>query len=218
MKNAPSLDVAGLPFVAAGILGWVIHLLLTPLLPTPAGFAAVAASNAFLWRGVLASLVALSIMFGAAGLLYRPEGEAPRWGGIAAALAMAGAAILLAQEWGQLFIVRTLAIEQPGPLLQMDRATGTSMYDLGAMLALAAFALGCIALTVASLLTRGAHKIGPALVIAGLLSTPLLAGVIRGGAGAMLGNAVMDLGWVLWGISRLRSPRVTAAEGLARAG
>lgn len=196
--------------IAAGAVAAVVHVVFTPLLPSGEGFVAVASSSAFLWRQILSCVTAILIMFGAAEILFLLQSQAPRWSGLAAAAAMVGSAALVAQEWGQIFIVRTMAFEIPGPLMQMDSADGMSLYDIGALIALGAFALGCLAMAGAALLTKGRSKLGPALVVAGLFLVPILT-VLAHKVGSIVGNVIMDAGWMIWGLARYRAARAKSA-------
>lgn len=202
-------DWLSLSLAFGGGVAVIVHLVFTPLLPSAEGFAVVAASSAFLWRQSLSAVVAGFVLLGAAEIMFRPVPGAPRWEAPAAALAVLGSAILIAQEWGEIFIVRTLAVEAPETLLRMDKAPGTSMYDLGAMIALGAFTVGILALVAAALSTRGARKAGPSLVLAGLLAVPLLTALSHSMYGGIAGNLVIDAGWILWGIDRFKANRVS---------
>ena len=205
-------DWLSLSLVLGGGVAVLVHLVFTPMLPSAEGFAVVAASSAFLWRQSLSAVVAAFILLGVAEILFRPERGAPRWAAPAAALAVLGSAILIAQEWGEIFIVRTLAFESPDALLRMDKAPDTSMYDLGAMLALGFYAVGILAMAVSALRTRDAEKFGPGLVIAGMFAVPLFTALSHSVYGGIAGNLVMDAGWILWGLYRFKVSRRRAVD------
>jgi hypothetical protein len=196
-----------LSLAVGGALALVVHLIVTPLVPSSEGFEVVASSSAFLWRQSLSAVVAAFILLGAAEILCRPAQGAPRWAGPAAALAMLGSAALIAQEWGEIFIVRALALAEPAALVRLDSTPGIDSYDLGAMTALVLFTAGCLALIAAALRTPGATKAGPCLVLAGFFLIPLGAALTHSVLGTIPGDAVMDAGWILWGLDRYRSAR-----------
>lgn len=207
MGRGKFMQWLSLSLAVGGAVALVVHLVVTPLVPSSEGFDVVASSSAFLWRQSLSAVVAACILLGAAEILCRPAAGAPRWSGPAAALAMLGSAALIAQEWGEIFIVRALALAEPAALVRLDSAPGIDSYDAGAMTALVLFTVGCLALIAAALRTTGAVKIGPWLVLAGLFLIPLLTALTQSIFGAVAGSAVMDAGWILWGLDRYRAAR-----------
>ncbi len=201
-----------LSLAAGGAVALIVHVVITPLVPSSEGFEVVASSSAFLWRQSLSAVVAAFILLGAAEILWRPAQGAPRWAAPAAALAMLGSAALIAQEWGEVFIVRALALAEPAALVRLDSAPGIDSYDLGAMIALGLFTAGCLALIAAALRTSGGAKAGPWLVLAGFFLIPLGGALTHSVLGSIPGDVVMDLGWILWGLDRYRSARALSGH------
>ena len=113
-----------LSLALGGVVALIVHLVITPLVPFSEGFDVVASSSAFLWRQSLSAVVAACILLGSAEILCRPADSAPRWASSAAALAMLGSAALIAQEWGEIFIIRALALAEPVALVRIDLAPG----------------------------------------------------------------------------------------------
>ena len=169
---------SGVAIGAAGILTFGINAGLTPLLDSGAPFATTAASTLFLWRQSASALAALLLVVGSIGLFLRHADRVGGFGTMAFLSALVGSSLLLANEWCQVVFVRGLAIGAPETLEALDAAEGISPFDLGSLVAFAAFTLGWIALSV-SMLRCGAHtRWGPALVIAGLFATPILSAAV----------------------------------------
>ena len=194
------------------VVALIVHLVITPMVPSSEGFDVVSSSSAFLWRQSLSAVVAACILLGSAEILCRPAKDAPRWAGPAAALAMLGSAALIAQEWGEIFIVRALAIAEPAALMRLDSTPGFDSYDAGALTALAMFTAGCLALVAAALRTRGGAKLGPWLVLAGFFLIPLGGALTHSVLGTIPGDVVMDAGWIIWGLDRYRSGRAASNQ------
>jgi hypothetical protein len=190
---------SGVALIAAGLLTVGINAGLTPLLPADASFAESAASQVFLWRQSASALVALLLLWGCIGLYLRQRERAGVFAPLAFAVVFLGNALLLANEWCQAFFVRGLALANPEALDALDASEGFSLYDIGALIAFAAFALGWILFAISLLRTSPFRRLGPLLVIAGLFATPLLAAALSPVLGAALGNAVLGAGWVVLG-------------------
>ncbi|MDH5271004.1 MAG: hypothetical protein OEY32_13875 [Candidatus Krumholzibacteria bacterium] len=192
---------------AAGILTFGINAGLTPLLDSGAPFATTAASTLFLWRQSASALAALLLVVGSIGLFLRHADRVGGFGTMAFLSALVGSSLLLANEWCQVVFVRGLAIGAPETLEALDAAEGISPFDLGSLVAFAAFALGWIAFSV-SMLRCGAHtRWGPALVIAGLFATPILSAAVGPALGAACGSALLGAGWFIEGRELLSGPQ-----------
>ena len=196
---------AGAALAAGGVLTALINAFLTPAVATGQPFAVTAATPVFLWRQAASALAAALLLFGSVGLHLRQAGRAGGFGAAAFALAFLGSALLLASEWAEVFLVRTLALRAPEALRALDAGPGPSPYDLGSIAALATFTLGWIALAAATIRAGMLSRRAAALVIVGLFSIPLLHPVLPGVWGAAVGNAILGAGWLWLGLD-LRRP------------
>ena len=195
---------AGLALAIGGALTFLINALLTPLLPK--GFEATAASSIFLWRQVASGVAAALLLYGAIGLYLVQAGVTGTLGALSFTLAFVGSALLLAMEWGEVFIVRTLALRSPEALRGLEGGPGLSPYDLGAMIAFGVFTLGWLAFGIATLRAGILSRRASWILIAGFILTPML-GWARVW-GAIAGNAVLAGGWLMLGTEvRIRARR-----------
>ena len=182
-----------------GLLTFLVNAMLTPLLPHHVSFEITAASQVFLWRQSASAVAAAMLLFGCAGLHLRQADRAGKFGTVAFLLAFVGSALVLAVEWNEIFIVRDLAFRAPAALRILDGGRGASLYDLGAVIPLAVFALGWLALAGSTLRLGILSRHAAGLVIAGLLATPLLTAALPELWGGVVGNAILAAGWIWLG-------------------
>jgi hypothetical protein len=206
----------GLALVIGGALTIVVNAGLTPRLPQGASLAETAASTAFLWRQAVSGVAALMLALGSIGLYLRQIDRAGVVTALAFIVAFAGSAFLLAVEWSQVFEIRDLALRAPATLTTLDAADGVSLSDMGAMIALATFVIGWLALAIVTLRCGLFPRQAAWLVIAGFFATPVLAAILPGVAAAALGNAILGAGWIWLGITlatpALASQRATVSR------
>jgi drug/metabolite transporter (DMT)-like permease len=107
---ADRLPGSGVALMLAGVLLAGINLVLTPQLGIDRDFAAVAASTVFFTRQLIASGIALLVLYGLIGLRETHAGVPGKFGVVAFALAFLGTAVLLPLEWGQAFIIHDMAL------------------------------------------------------------------------------------------------------------
>jgi hypothetical protein len=189
----------GIAVAIGGVLTVLINVGLTPFLDADAPYPKTAASSVFLWRQSLSALAAVLLLIGSVGLYLRQAATSGRFGVVAFLLAFLGSALLLANEWVQVFFVRGLAITAPGVLQTMDSAEGPSLFDTGAMIAFVAFTLGWIVFAISMLRAGLYSRKGPLLLIVGLLAVPILAAVLPDVLGLIVGNVMLGAGWFLLG-------------------
>ena len=194
----------GLALASAGALTIIVNAVVTPLMPRGGALSLTAVSTPFLVRQSLAAAAALCLVLGAAGLYLRQSDRLRSFGAIAFALAFAGSVMLFAVEWTQLFDVRDLARRSPETLDRLD-AAGVGLDDIGAMIALAVFAAGWIALAIATIRGGVLSRRAAWLVIAGLFATPFLSAALPPVAAGAAGNALLGTGWIWLGYE-LRAP------------
>lgn len=192
--------------MAGGVLTLLVNATLTPLLPQDVPFATTAASPLFLARQSLSAVAAALLLFGSMGLYLRQAERRSLFGGIAFFMACLGSALLLAWEWVDVFVLRSLALRAPEALTTLDAAKGMTPYVLGALIPLSLFSIGWIALAAWTFRGRLLPRAAAALVIAGFFITPILAGAISPIWGSAIGNAVLGSGWAWlgWGVLRSR--------------
>lgn len=205
MRNTAFVRCAGLALALGGALTLIVNAVLTPLVPAHEPFAKTASSWVFLWRQGASALAAVLLLLGSVGLHLRQAGRTGRFGALAFAVAFLGGGLLLAAEWADVFLVRTLALRAPEALRALEGDHGPGPYDVGAMAAVGIFAIGWIALAASTLRAGVLPRRAAWLVIAGLLSTPLLAAVLPGAWGAVVGNGVLGAGWLWLGHGLRRS-------------
>jgi hypothetical protein len=190
---------SGIAVVGGGALALLVNAGLTPFLDLEAPYAETAASSVFLWRQSLSALTAVLLLMGSVGLYLRQADRAARFGVVAFVVAFVGSALLLANEWCQIFFVRGLAIGAPQTLTALEAADGQNLFDIGAMISILVFSAGWIAFSISMLLSGVYSRRGPVLVIAGFFAIPILGAVLPGAWGLVAGNIVLGLGWILLG-------------------
>jgi hypothetical protein len=201
LRNVGLCRWTGAALALGGLLTFLINVALTPLLSTHAPLAETAASTIFLWRQGVSVLAAVLLLFGSVGLYFRQANWAGRFGAIAFIGAFIGTALLLATEWGEVFLVRVLALTAPNALQVLDAPPHPNLYDIGAIISFSLFTVGWLALAISTFRVRIFSRRAAGLVIAGFFLIPLLGAL--GVWGAILGNAVLGfgwfwLGWELW--------------------
>jgi len=115
----------------------------------------------FLWRQSASALAAALLLFGSVGLYLRQVAWIGRTGTAAFLSAFFGSALLLAWEWVDVFVLRSLALHAPSALDTLEGVDALSLYDLGALIPVGLFAIGWLwfaAVTLrARLLRRAPH-------------------------------------------------------------
>lgn len=197
------IRLCGTALVAGGLLAALVNAILTPLLPTGTGGAAVAGSLAFGIRMPLAAASVAMTTFGVVGL-YLALAHRLRWGSLAFLVAGVGGLLAFCAECVQFTLVRDLAFEVPEVLDRLQGADQLARYDLGFAIAVSLFALGWLAVGFVTLRAGVLPKRGPLTLLAGLFLLPLLGG-LAGIWGAVAGNMVLGAGWVLLGVDLSRS-------------
>jgi hypothetical protein len=190
---------SGIAVALGGLLTILVNAGLTPLLDADAPYTETAVSSVFLWRQSLSALAAVLLLIGSVGLFLRQAGVSGRFGAIAFALAFLGSALLLGNEWCQIFFVRGLALRFPDTLRELESVKGPNLFDTGAMLALIVFSLGWIIFSVSMLLSGAYSRRGPIMVMAGFIAIPVLGAALPDMWGLIVGNLVLGCAWILLG-------------------
>lgn len=195
------LPGSGVALMLAGVLLAGINLVLTPQLGIDREFAELAASTVFFTRQLIASAVALLLLYGLIGLREVHAAVPGKFGVVAFASAFLGTAVLLPLEWGQAFIVHDLALSAPAGLEGLENQGGISLFDLSAAISAGGFYLGWLIYSGWMLKAGRVSKAGPGLVLGGFLAIPLLVPIAGPIWGQILGSLGVAAGFVLLGLA-----------------
>jgi len=201
-----SIRASGACLCAAALTTLALNVLVSPHLPA-GPFSAIAASRVYFARQVIASAVAMALVFGLAGVRESRLAGSGRFAVVACASALAGQVLLFSIEYGQAFIVHDYALMAPAAL---DGAMGNPHGPLaiGAILAIAIFYLGWILLAIALLRARRIPRMSAGLLLFGFLVTPVLNGIkALGVVGGIVASLIVGAGWFLLGLRMIRMPR-----------
>jgi hypothetical protein len=193
----------GVALCAAAVITLGLNVFVTPFLPKD-DFTQIAASNAYLIRQCLAALVAALLMFGVIGIHVSRLGRIGIFGTIAFVIAVLGSLCLFNVEFGQASTFHAIALHAPAALTQVMTIKDSSL-AIGATLAVLAFFLGWFLLALSLLLSSHYSKLGPALIMAGLVLVPLLSLLkVFGAYAAVVNSLVTGAGWFLIGLQMIR--------------
>jgi hypothetical protein len=208
----------GFALLLGGILTILINLILTPLVfggKIPP--LVIPTTNVFLWRQSASLVAALAMVFGCLGLgLHLMRGTRMSvFEGIAFFVALLGACLVVAVEFCDVFILRTVAQTSSTTFAALNKST---FVNVGIASAVGVFALGWILLSIGVWRARRLPR-GPVIVaLTGLILIPILQGAL-GVAGAMIGNAFFGfglaaLGWSLEKTASGAAPVVFTSESV----
>jgi hypothetical protein len=190
----------GLALCVAAVTTLALNIFVSPHLPDGA-FATVAASQVYFLRQCIASIVALLLIFGIAGIHVGRLGRVGLFGTIAFVSAFTGQVQLFAIEYGQAFQIHDYALNAPA-MLNAAMADPHRPLAIGALIAVAGFFLGWMLLAISLLVSWHFARWGPALIVVGL---PLLfVTKSLGAVGGMITSAVTGAGWLLIGLEMMR--------------
>jgi hypothetical protein len=191
---------SGLAFCVAAVTTLALNVLVSPHLPT-GPFATIAASDTYFLRQCIAAVVALLLVFGIVGLHVSRLGRVGAFASIAFVIALAGQVTLFSVEYGQAFTVHDYALNAPAAL-------NAAMSDphrplaFGALLAIGGFCLGWLILSVSLLASHDYSRVGPALILIGLVL--LFATKGWDPYGGMVTSLVTGGGWFVIGVEMMR--------------
>jgi hypothetical protein len=197
MKKLVSFSAMAL--CSAGVFIVIINAIVTPFFDTHLPFEQQAASNLFLLRQGLSAITAILLLFGSIGIYLSLRNKANGYGFISFIIVSIGNMVLLAQEWGEIFIIHQLAQAVPEALVKMEAIERFNLLDLGAILAFSFFVMGWILFSIFILRSKRYRTLGPILIISGLFATPILSAVLPAIIGLIIGNALVGLGWFMLG-------------------
>lgn len=195
---------SGISMALAGVLTFVINAGLTPLMLAGPSGVETASSDVFLWRQSLSAITAILLFLGIVGVYERQAEKAGLFGLFSFLLAFIGCAMLLAQEWNQIFFVRDLAIRAPETLQILEGSEGPHLPDVGALIALSFLVIGWSLFSISLIRTKVYQKWSPILIVVGFFATPILAAILPAVWGMVIGNAILAAGWFMLGLERFR--------------
>ena len=201
----------GVALIGGGSMAMVANGAFSPLLPIEAPFAELAGSEVFLARLSLAAAGLMLVLLGMIGLHIRQAAKVSWFGALAFVLAFCGTAALMAHEWAQVFFIHHIAKTVPTALDAMEDVAGPNLFDAEAIIAAASFALGWILWCGSLLMAHAFSRLGPVLVLLGLLGAPILSAIGASlglnPAWVMAGGGVLfALGWIVLGRELLKTP------------
>ena len=208
------LRYSGISLALAGVLTFVINAGLTPLMLLGQPGIETASSDIFLWRQSLSALAAIFLFLGIVGIYERQAEEAGLFGIFSFLLAFIGCAMLLAQEWNQIFFVRDLAMRAPETMQMLEDSEGLHLPDIGSIIALSFLVLGWTLFSISLIRAKVYQKTGPILIIVGLFATPILAAILPAVWGMFIGNAILAGGWFMLGLERFCCSIARRATGI----
>jgi hypothetical protein len=209
-RRHPATHWMGLVLAAAGMLLIAINVFIAPFVTMRDAMEITAGSTLFAWRQSLAAVDVLLVTIGTVGIFLWQADRAPRAAIVVFLLSFTGSALLLAWEWINVFVIRSLALRVPDALRALEAEQGVTLWDLGAMVPLLLFVIGWVAVAVCVMVTSPRLRIAAALIPAGLILTPLLTPLLGLKIAGAIGNAVLGAGWIWLGWDMWRA---TAAEG-----
>jgi hypothetical protein len=197
----PFIRGCGLALVAGGALTVLINLTFTPLLfRANIPPAIVPTTQLFLLRRSTSALAALLIIFGCLGVgLHLRENAGPGLGSTLVFLAaFIGSCFVLAVEFCDVFVLRSVAQANPDTFLAIDKSL---FMNMGMVSGVGLFALGWLLLSGNVWRTKLLPRWAALATFLGLILIPGLQAPF-GVVGAMIGNALFGsglagLGWAL---------------------
>ncbi len=191
------LPVSSVSMILAAILLIVINIVLTPFFDTSMYYSETATTALFVLRQSLSALTALLLSIGIIGLYLRGSDSGGFFGLATFLLAFSGSVFLFAHEWNQIFFVSELASVSPEILSEINNSTKS---DIAALLSLVTFSLGYILFCIWLIRSKVYSRIAPILVISGFFAIPLFSLLFGETIGAILGNLILGLGFLLIGM------------------
>ena len=189
----------GSSLIAAGALAALANVVWTPRLPYSEGTVAVASSSAFFARMGLASASVALLALGVIGL-YLAHADRLRLGAFTFLLAGFGCVLTFWLEFVQFTLIRDLATTIPQVFARIEGDGSLTAYDRAFAVSAGVFALGWIAMSIVILRQGLLPWRGPAAFLSGLVLVPVLGATMPGLWGAVAGNVIVALGWVLLGV------------------
>ncbi|MEP0262425.1 hypothetical protein [Dokdonia sp.] len=193
------IPFSAIALCSAGVLIVIVNAIVTPFFDTHLSFEQQAASTLFLLRQGLSAITAILLFFGSIGIYLSLCNKANRHGFISFILVSIGNMVLLAQEWGEIFIIHQLAQTTPDALVKIEAIENFNQLDLGAIIAFSFFVIGWILFSIFIMQNNVYKAVGPILIISGLFATPILSAVLSAIIGLIIGNTLVGLGWFMLG-------------------
>jgi|GEM_PF-1658153 len=201
MKKVINLSAYSLMVAGASLI--ITNVILTPLIGDQQAFVDTVQSSIFIGRMSFAALTAALMLFGTVGLYLFQSASSNRLTDVSFPLAFLGSALLLANEWNQLFTIPALAKQNAEALIQLDSG-GMSSYDIGAIAALLTFTFGWTLFSIAMLREGVFSRIGPTCILAGFVLTPVLTSFMHPILASAIGNSIIAFALIMLGRELIR--------------
>jgi hypothetical protein len=199
-----SIRAAGACLCIAAAATLALNILVSPHLPA-GPFAVVAASQVYFIRQVIAAVIAMLLVFGLIGVRESRLAGDGAFAGIACVAALIGQMLLFSIEYGQAFTVHDYALHAPA-MLDAAMVDPHRPLAIGAMIAIATFYFGWLALAVALLREGTVPRWIAGLLLIGLFVSPMLSAIKTLGAlRGMISSLIVGAGWFLLGLRMLRT-------------
>lgn len=198
---------SGVSLIIAGLCFAIPNAFILPYVDFGAPFGELLSSTSFFYRMIFAALTVAFLLFGTVGLIlhHHQISRAKSFRQITFIIAFFGSAFMLANEWHQIFVLPDIANINLETANTLGSSDYTGRYSIGALIALTLFSLGWILFSIALLISRKLKRVGPALVLVGFLTIPIISGIISPIVGSIFGSICMGIGFILMGVELTRS-------------
>ncbi len=178
---------------------FITNVILTPLIEDSNAFVDIAQSDLFLLRMSSATLTAALMLLGTVGLYLFQSANSNKFTDLSFLLAFMGSALLLANEWNQLFTMRALAEQNPEAFIALDSSERMTSYDIGTITTLLSFTFGWTLFSIAMLKESVLSRLGPVGILAGFILTPVLTTFLNPVLASAIGNSVIAFALIILG-------------------
>ena len=197
--NKPSNYFGGILMMLVGVLFLMVNTLLTLLMPIGDSFTELMASEAFLHRLSVATLLMFLLTIGTYYLYIFNENRKQTVDRICFGIAFLGCFALFAHEWAQVFYIYPLANAAPQSLEALENVEGFSLYDFEAAIAAGLYSVGWLAFATLLFIRNTYGRLAPGLVMFGFLAIILLTILLPQPYGGVLGSIPLGIGYFLLG-------------------
>ena len=188
--------IFGIALVFGGGLLILLNVILTPLMSSDQGEAALRTSTIYLYRLSASGVAAMLLLLGCFGVFLVQRNVAGVFGHVAFLVAFVGSSLLVGVEWANVFVLRAVAQSSPEAFGALDHS---KLMAIGFASAAGLFAIGWILMAVSAIKSRVFARWVPITVIAGLVLIAALGVTPLGLTGAIVGNVVFGLGIMAMG-------------------
>lgn len=197
---------SGISLILGGFFFAIPNTIILPFVDFGAPFSELLQSTSFFYRMIIAALTVMFLLYGSVAV-YLDQVEVDRvkrFRIISFLLAFFGSAFMLANEWHQIFVLPEISKLNTALVNSIGSSDPTSLYSIGAMIALSFFSLGWILFCISLLLSKKLKAVGPILVIVGFLILPFISSLTTTTIGGITGGITLGLGFYLIGTEVIR--------------